>query len=227
MFSITVATSSRARELIGPEMQSSFRHSTSLNRMARCYSVRDTPWRAFDCSKTNTPAKHSSRCTSIAGGFCWKIVMFAVRQLQMNHAKERQDGLFHAQMAILRNTGTPLAAAWGYSRTCISWRKSANSALRRSILIVLIAVVVALGIGAASILSSHVAQASTSVGLVTRSSSGAWMFPNNSTSWSTKLLKESIQGAGYDGPCYYAVTDPRLCASTFVKITINYSVNFN
>jgi hypothetical protein len=55
------------------------------------------------------------------------------------------------------------------------------------------------------------------------------MFPNgsNSSNWSRKMLEESIQGADYAGSCYYAVTDPRRCASTFVKPTINWTSTSN
>src|SRR5437763_6834570 len=110
---------------------------------------------------------------SIAGGFFWRLVTFPMHQLRMRNKKGRQDGLFHAQMAILRNTTTPLAAAWESSRAWFSWRKSANDALRRSLILVLLAVAVAIGIGASSLLSSRVVQSSTSMGRVTGSSCGA------------------------------------------------------
>jgi hypothetical protein len=53
------------------------------------------------------------------------------------------------------------------------------------------------------------------------------MFPDNSINWSRKVLKESVQSADYAGSCYYAVTDPRRCASTFVKPTINWTSTSN
>ena len=165
---------------------------------------------------------------SIAGGFFWRLVTFLMHQLRMRNEKGRQDGLFHAQMAILRNTTTPLAAAWESSRAWFSWRKSANDALRRSFILVLLAVAVAIGTGASSLLSSRVVQSFTSMGRVTGSSCGAWMFPSNITSnMGRQILKEIIQGADYAGSCYYAATDQRRCGSTFVKPTISWTSTVN
>ncbi|KAL8948547.1 MAG: hypothetical protein Q9222_005281 [Ikaeria aurantiellina] len=94
---------------------------------------------------------------SAAGVSCWKILSYT---LHSSRAREDgQDALHHQQQNIFRNSGTPDAAAWQFTRLMWSWRKHGARSIARTLPILLLALLNIIFFGLASIFSSEVTKA--------------------------------------------------------------------
>ena len=180
-----------------------------------------------DASPDTTKLDHTiaflSFFVTLVGTFLWQLVVFFVHQLKANRVKvnKKQNGIWHANMVILRNSGSPISLAWETFRAWLSWRESASDTLGTFVLLV-VSLSIAGIIAVASILTAKVRITESPVGLLRSTSCGPWSF-SNFASASQKVFNDTVTAANYASVCYYGSSDPNVCSTQFVQTRINWT----
>ncbi|KAF2755708.1 hypothetical protein EJ05DRAFT_488432 [Pseudovirgaria hyperparasitica] len=96
-----------------------------------------------------------------AGTHLWTIICYVV--MQSRSSKVPRDGLHHQTQVLLRNSPSVGGTIWGFMKQAQAWRRSEHHAVRRTMPLVLLALVYTGGFTAAGILSSKVSQPGSEV----------------------------------------------------------------
>ncbi|KUJ23520.1 uncharacterized protein LY89DRAFT_184506 [Mollisia scopiformis] len=102
----------------------------------------------------------------------WGIIRFITHQFRTT--TQARDGLFHQQQAILRNDTSDIGTVWWFTRMAYAWRSRTQKISRRSIGVILIAILHLVAFGAASVLASHITTTDDQVLGVRSPYCGAW-----------------------------------------------------
>lgn len=147
---------------------------------------------------------------TIAGKSVWKIVSFITHQRRATN--QPHDAIFYQQQAILKNSDSPLGAAWKLFRTSFAWRGHVRTRWwqfwrSRSLFLISLAIILATTFAIASIFSSQVTRAAgTGTGvLINGVNCGDWSFESSqkgNSSGRVKKLTESVTAAHYADVCY-------------------------
>ena len=150
-----------------------------------------------------------------AGAAFWRILSFLIHQCRIKEGP--QDGIHQQQQAILRNSGTPGAAAWQMTQLGWYWRKLSSSPVLRNLPLILLAACNMLLFAVAGVFSSEVTKAAGNETLVRSSNCGYWdLFAGNDNDplrSSKDLADESdtLAASTYSRACYGDVQDQPQC----------------
>lgn len=106
----------------------------------------------------------------LAGSSFWRIACFAIHQMLSSDRSE--DGLYHQQQAILRNSTTDVVGLWNFLQTNWFWRRNASSPFRRMLPLIGFSILHIAVFGVAGIFSSQVSTAAGNEVLVSSSNCG-------------------------------------------------------
>lgn len=142
---------------------------------------------------------------AIAGGALWRITAFIIHQLRAGQGV--QDGLYHQQQAILRNTSSPSAALWQFTKLSYFWRQSAQRPVWRSILFSFLALLNLAVLAALSVFSAQLTRMNSNETLILSDNCGLYTPGNGTDSASLhahvrKELRDGILAAEYARACY-------------------------
>lgn len=121
----------------------------------------------------------------LAGVHSWSIISFITHQLKAT--RESRDGLYHQQQATLRNSSSDISTLWRFTQIGLAWHPLKRKSFRRSVGIMLLALVHLVSFTAAGILSSHFTKRGNDVLIARSPSCGIWDGPdnNNADNWET------------------------------------------
>ncbi|RCI12094.1 hypothetical protein L249_0884 [Ophiocordyceps polyrhachis-furcata BCC 54312] len=160
----------------------------------------------------------------------WRILVFFVYRLYSTAAP--RDALHHQRQALLRNSVTAPSTLWAFSQLCWTWRRAGASRLRRTLPVIVCALVSIALFAVASGFSSQIASGTGSAALLDGSHCGyvqgatqasrlddlGVLFP-----YGVRRLTES---ANYAQQCYSARTGAGLLScGTFVLRSLPYTSN--
>ena len=168
---------------------------------------------------------------SIAGGKFWNIICFVAHQYRARKKTKLNDGLFHQQQVILRNSGDAVGVAWELFRASFRWRKEITRSCLGSLWLVGIAILNLIAFLAAGLLTSEVTRAAGAEALVRSKACGFWDIPLTvsgapTQAWQTKVLNETVSAATYARNCYQTAEDPLHCR-TYTVQQIGWKTNPN
>ena len=110
----------------------------------------------------------------VAGQHFWDIFCYTLFQLRSTARDE--DGLFHQQQAVLRNTATDTSAVWQFFTLSWYWRRKARRAWGRTLPLALGGLLNILAFGAAGVFVSRVTNNGNQV-LLKEVACGLWADP--------------------------------------------------
>ena len=139
---------------------------------------------------------------SVAGGSLWRILAFLVHQYRITKAP--RDGLYYQQQNILRNTPTPGVASWHLLRLISPWRKFSKRPFRRSLPLVLLALLNLSLFFVAGILVAEVTRTPGSYVLVRSPNCGNWTVNSIDVveGLLVKTTNDTVAVANYARNCY-------------------------
>jgi hypothetical protein len=105
-----------------------------------------------------------------SGGCFWRVLCFILHQFRSTPTA--QDGLYHQQQILLRNSVTAPNALYNLGRISIAWRDRAKAPFKNSFPLLTAAAVHIAFFGAAGLLSSQIASTQVGVGLLRSSVCG-------------------------------------------------------
>lgn len=112
-------------------------------------------------------------CVKFAGGQLWTVLILLA---SIGRATEQpQDGLYHQQQAILRNTSQPTNLLWDMLKISWFWKGNAKDARTRSIRFIFSAIFYIAAFAAAGIFSSKIASNDSEV-LLIPGTCGTWPY---------------------------------------------------
>lgn len=146
---------------------------------------------------------------TVAGAGCWRILSFWIHQ---HRAKQGPtDAIHHQQQAILRNSGTPGAAAWQLTQLAWHWRKSAAKSIVRSLPFIILAICNMLLFAVAGVFSAEVTKAAGNETLIHSPNCGYFMSHKASSKVSVALssigfkfmdANDTLAATAYSRACY-------------------------
>lgn len=179
----------------------------------------------------------------VAGGHFWDIFCYVLFQLRSTARDE--DGLFHQQQAVLRNTGSDSRAAWKFLTLGWYWRKMAKRTWKRTLPLVFGAILNILAFGAAGIFVSRVTNNGSQV-LLRENACGFWTdvtafgqtqsftpeFIQQQQEFSANLQYVMTSASTYAAECYgydshAAANVPSPDCNAYGRQLINWSVDTN
>ncbi|KAI9813762.1 MAG: hypothetical protein M1827_003552 [Pycnora praestabilis] len=164
----------------------------------------------------------------ITGGQLWRIISYTIHQL--NAGPEPKDGMHHQKQAILRNTSSPIGAAYELARLVPAWWKLAKRPFWRAVPLILLALTNLIAFGVAGIFSSEVTKAAGNETLVVSPNCGYWKITDESIAgnpaFQAKVLNDTITAASYARACYGTTDNPLQCSS-YTKQQIPWTTNNN
>lgn len=110
----------------------------------------------------------------MAGGHLWSIICFALHQLRSS--REPQDGLYHQQQMLLRNSTSDTATLWELVKQTWFWRSKAKRGIWRTIPLIAIGLMHLVLFAAAAIFVSRISNTSDEV-LIMSPHCGYPLFP--------------------------------------------------
>lgn len=114
-------------------------------------------------------------CVKFAGGQLWTVLIFLTSISRSN--AEPQDGLYHQQQAILRNTSQPSTFLWSILKLSWFWEGTAKRTKARTTGFIFSSLCYIVAFAAAGIFSSKIASNDSEVLLVPISTCGPWPYP--------------------------------------------------
>jgi hypothetical protein len=150
---------------------------------------------------------------TIVGAQLWKILCFILHQSRAS--QEPEDGLYHQQQNVFRNSNTPGGAAWSFMLQSWYWRGRARHSTLRSLPWALFSILYIVIFAVLSVFgSSEAAKAAGRDRLIRDSQCGYWSMDGSETgqgSFEAKLLRDSQNAAAYARDCYDGDIDPLKC----------------
>jgi hypothetical protein len=168
---------------------------------------------------------------SFAGGMFWKILSFAIHQIQTRNHSGTGDWLRYEREVILRNSGTGSGeAAWSFFLLPFTSLGPRSRSMLRCLPYAFIAFTTLLLFSIAGIFTSAITKAPGNSTLIVGSSCGTFIINEtsvaNSPSYFAKILGDTVQAATYVRQCYQNDTSNLNCGS-YVRPNIPFSVNQN
>ncbi|KAK5711445.1 hypothetical protein LTR15_012518 [Elasticomyces elasticus] len=166
--------------------------------------------------------------TAVAGVQFWKLVAYTYHQTRANSAEGDQDGLWHQEQAILRNTGSPNAAAFELLFGVLAWR---NVGRRRAIVGIALAICTTMIATAAGVFAGQVTSAASTNVLIDSAGCGSWTTSDplsvaSNQAWSSLILQSTLAISQYARACY-SNSRTSLTCGVYTNQTIDYFVNPN
>ena len=144
-----------------------------------------------------------------AGAAFWRILSFLIHQ---HRAKPlMRDAVHHQQQAILRNSGSPDAAAWQMTQVAWQWRKVTPRSILRGLPIIILATCNIILFAIAGVFSSEVTKATGNETLIRSSDCGYLLprFPDPSQPITAALAgfqamdaNDTLAASAYSRACY-------------------------
>lgn len=94
--------------------------------------------------------------SSLGLGHLFNLFTFLIYQRREHGSHEHRDGLFRQQQALLRTLPTPGSLLIAVTKLWLAWRRRAKRPLRRSIVLLVFALISVIGIPLAGVFSSSV-----------------------------------------------------------------------
>ena len=134
----------------------------------------------------------------------WGIVRFTIHQIKVT--KKLQDGLYHQQQVVLRNS-SPADAAWSFVQLGWAWRPRIRNSVTRSLPLAFVALVFSIAFILTAILSAAAATSQGDEVLISSPYCGQLNFAatnlttitNYFTDYATKSMSDSVS---YARSCY-------------------------
>lgn len=166
---------------------------------------------------------------SAAGTACWSVTSFAVHQYRAK--LEYQDALHHQQQLIFRSNPPPGIAFWQFSQLIYYWQSLAKNPLRRTLPLAILALLNLVLFALAGVFSSEVAKAPGNEALIRSQNCGSMSLSNTSlmleqSTYSSKILNDSMNAAAYARACYMDSHNPLLC-NQYAKQQISWKIDRN
>lgn len=164
---------------------------------------------------------------SVTGTRLWAIIRFILHQLNTRRVTR---SAFHAQQQLLlRNSGGPLATAYGLLQISWAWKGVARSPLPRSLHFILLALLVLAITLVGGIFSSEVSKASGSSVLVQSEQCGVLAQTDTELSLESNgftFMRQAASALSYAHACYGAQTNELQCL-LYVKQQLNWTADIN
>ena len=125
---------------------------------------------------------------SIVGSYCWTIFCYALHQHRSS--PKPQDGLYHQEQAILRNSVSDSTTAWDLIRLGWCWRSHAPQARTRTCKLTTFPILHMSLFGAASLLSSKFYSTSAEIRISSNSCGFLNIAPGTFKTWNDTLWSE-------------------------------------
>ena len=126
-----------------------------------------------------------------SGACFWRVLCFILHQVRSTPTA--QDGLFHQQQTLLRNSITAPNALYNLGRISIAWRDRTKAPFKNSLPLLAAAAVHIAFFSAAGLLSSQIASTRVGVGLIRSSVCGfVKELPNINSITSSKLDPDKL-----------------------------------
>ena len=167
---------------------------------------------------------------TIVGAQLFRILTYIFHQSRSQQLA--QDGLYHQQQVIFRNTTTPGSAAWGFLMQWWTWSGKARLTLVRTIPWAFFCLSYMLLFGAAAVFSSEITKGPGSARLVLGETCGYWESDGDGTTiaevkaYGQRVANTSLAAAAYARSCYGGSYDVLSC-SKLAKPSISTTVNAN
>lgn len=114
---------------------------------------------------------------TIVGAQLWKILSYIIHQLRSRRSP--QDGLYHQQQVVFRNSVTPGSAAWTFLLQGWYWGASIKLPWLRTLPWLLFALLYIVAFGLLAIFSSEISKSQGTARRVYPTNCGHWDFPLN------------------------------------------------
>jgi hypothetical protein len=171
---------------------------------------------------------------SFAGGMFWRILSFALHQMNTTTRGNTRDWLHYQRQVILRNSGSGSGeAAWSLFMLSFSSVGSRSRCLLHFLPTALLALLSLVLFSVAGIFTSAITKGPGNFTLIQGPHCGGVLGTDinlNSTNadpnWLFKTLADTIQASTYVQECYQNATSSFNCG-TFVRPNIPFSVNKN
>lgn len=169
---------------------------------------------------------------TFAGTSFWRIACFALHQISSSSAP--QDGLYHQQQAILRNSANGTVALSSFIRTLWAWRRRANRPFHRIVPLILFAVFCVGAFAVAGLFSSKIGSAMGNEVLISSPNCGVPYYTTGDISTVEKLYsiyfpydaRRYTSFANYAQKCYSTTPEVEGCAP-FIRRQLSSAVDRN
>lgn len=121
---------------------------------------------------------------TIVGAELWKAICYISHQLRSTNSP--QDGLYHQQQVIFKNTGGAAGAAWLFVQQAWCWSGRVRLSLLRTLPWALFSVVYVAAVGLTAVFSSQISKSPGSTRLLMSDDCGLWLI--NSSAPQTERL---------------------------------------
>jgi hypothetical protein len=139
-----------------------------------------------------------------AGNSFWVTVSFIIHQLRSKPV--RRDGIFYQHQTVLKNSTTPIDAAWKFVQISFAWRRHDRTKWwqfwrSRTFGFMILTILIASAVGTAGIFSSQVTKSASTEVLIQSDFCGSWEFPDTDNLL-LKILDGANTAANYARNCY-------------------------
>lgn len=166
---------------------------------------------------------------TVVGSRLWNICTFVIHQSRARHGP--QDGLYHQQQNVFRNSQTPGGATWTFLQQSYAWWRRAS--IFRSLPWALFSLLFLLTFAVLSVFSGEVTKSTGNMRLIRSPNCGYWRLEDNPTSsnaqlssFNAKNLNDTTAAASYSRECYGGSSNTLQCGS-MAAASIPYTVNLN
>ncbi|TID15568.1 hypothetical protein E6O75_ATG07896 [Venturia nashicola] len=170
---------------------------------------------------------------SFAGGMFWKILAFAIHQLNTTHPSKTNDWLHHKKQVLLKNSGSGSGRA-AYVFLKLPFESSSSKASFKSVLrclpLALLALATLVVFSVAGIFTSAITKTSGNSTLVLGPQCGGFLLKTVAgkinDQFIGKQLGDTKDAAQYVNQCYQNSTS-RLACKSYVRPSLNFTTNEN
>ncbi|KAF6821901.1 hypothetical protein CPLU01_12349 [Colletotrichum plurivorum] len=148
----------------------------------------------------------------------WRMVSFVCHKALASGGKH--DGLYYQRQLILRNTPTPVSAAWLFLQQAWHWRRVADRSLRRTLPWAVGGLLYVGLFALAAIFSSKISDAATEFRLLEPTGCG-WYLPSDDNAPQEKATSDNLIALAYSRQCYW--NEPGLACDILPVKSIGYT----
>lgn len=159
----------------------------------------------------------------------FKILSYVIHQLRSTDST--QDGLYHQQQIIFKNSVTPMGAAWSFLQQAWAWRSRAKTSFLRTLPWAIFCVSYMAAFGVAAVFSSQITKSAGSARLIISDDCGYFATEDASSAASVKaysgrLANQTLASASYARECYGS-TPNKLTCNRMMKPALETRTNVN